>query len=127
MSFSYSVEENPRGLADAFIFGKDFIGKNRVALVLGDNIFYGQSFTAALEKAAGREFGRHDIRVHGERSHRLWGGGIRFQREGTLHRRKARKAQVELRGPGLYFYDNDVVDIAKSVVPSARARSRLRA
>ncbi len=120
MSFSYAVQEQPRGLADAFIIGADFIGDDNVALVLGDNIFYGQSFskvlkTAALRKKGATIFGYY---VKDPREY----GVVEFDENGKALsiEEKPEHPKSNYAVPGLYFYDNDVVDIAKNVKPSAR-------
>lgn len=123
MRFEYAVQEEPRGLADAFIVGADFIGKDAAALVLGDNIFYGQSFSGVLKKVAKR--------VETERGATIFGYYVRDPREyGVVEFDENGKAlSIEEKPecpksnyavPGLYFYDNDVVEIAKNVKPSAR-------
>ena len=76
MQFSYAVQETPRGLADAFIIGADFIGKDSVALVLGDNIFYGQSFSRMLHKAVHSAQGSHDLWLLCKGSQGIWRGRI---------------------------------------------------
>ena len=105
MKFEYAVQEVPRGLADAFIIGADFIGDDSVALVLGDNIFYGQSFSKLLREVASRE-----------------SGVVEFDETGKALsiEEKPEHPKSNYAVPGLYFYDNDVVDIAKNVKPSAR-------
>ncbi len=120
MSFRYAVQEQPRGLADAFIIGADFIGDDNVALVLGDNIFYGQSFskvlkTAALRKKGATIFGYY---VKDPREY----GVVEFDENGKALsiEEKPEHPKSNYAVPGLYFYDNDVVDIAKNVKPSAR-------
>lgn len=123
MHFEYAVQDSPRGLADAFIIGKDFIGKDDVALVLGDNIFYGQSFTATLQKA--RKI------VEEEKRSVIFGyfvkdptayGVVEFNKEGRVLGIEEKPAQPKSNYavPGLYFYTNSVVDIAANVKPSAR-------
>ncbi len=123
MRFEYAVQEEPRGLADAFIVGADFIEKDAAALVLGDNIFYGQSFSGVLKKVAKR--------VETERGATIFGYYVRDPREyGVVEFDENGKAlSIEEKPecpksnyavPGLYFYDNDVVEIAKNVKPSAR-------
>ncbi len=123
MKFSYAVQEQPRGLADAFIIGADFIGKDSVALVLGDNIFYGQSFSKVLRQT--RE------RIEKEGGSTIFGYYVRDPREyGVVEFDESGKAlSIEEKPenpksnyavPGLYFYDNDVVEIAANVKPSAR-------
>ena len=123
MSFSYAIQEEPRGLADAFIVGEKFIGKDAVALVLGDNIFYGQSFSKVLRSAAERTQSQPGATIFGYyvRDPREY-GVVEFDENGkalSIEEKPARpKSNYAV--PGLYFYDNDVVDIAKNVKPSAR-------
>ncbi len=123
MRFEYAVQEEPRGLADAFIVGADFIEKDAAALVLGDNIFYGQSFSGVLKKVAKR--------VETERGATIFGYYVRDPREyGVVEfdengkalsiEEKPKEPKSNYAVPGLYFYDNDVVEIAKNVKPSAR-------
>lgn len=120
MSFSYAVQDKPRGLADAFILGEDFIGRDRVALVLGDNVFYGQGFSDALERAASRDIGAtvFGYYVKDPTSY----GVIAFDASGRALsiEEKPKEPKSNYAVPGLYFYDNDVVAIAKGVKPSAR-------
>lgn len=120
MRFEYRVQEKPRGLADAFIVGEKFIGADRVALVLGDNIFYGQSFGATLAKAAARESGAtvFGYWVKDPTSY----GVVDFDSSGRALsiEEKPAKPKSHYAVPGLYFYDNEVVRIAKDVKPSAR-------
>lgn len=123
MRFDYAVQDQPRGLADAFIVGKSFIGNDSVALVLGDNIFYGQSFTATLKAAA--------CKIQQNRGAVIFGyyvkdptayGVVEFDKEGKVLGIEEKPAQPKSNYavPGLYFYDNSVVDIAANVKPSAR-------
>ncbi|MBR1772256.1 MAG: glucose-1-phosphate thymidylyltransferase RfbA [Lachnospiraceae bacterium] len=120
MELSYAVQETPRGLADAFIIGADFIGSDRVALVLGDNIFYGQSFTKVLRRVAARESGA-TIFGYYVRDPREY-GVVEFDADGKAISIEEKPAQPKSNYavPGLYFYDNDVVEIAANVKPSAR-------
>ncbi len=120
MSFSYAVQDHPRGLADAFIIGADFIGKDHVALVLGDNIFYGQSFSRILRAVALREKGA-TIFGYYVRDPREY-GVVEFDEKGKAIsiEEKPEKPKSNYAVPGLYFYDNDVVEIAANVKPSAR-------
>ncbi len=120
MKFSYAVQETPRGLADAFIIGADFIGKDSVALVLGDNIFYGQSFSRVLREVAGRKSGA-TIFGYYVRDPREY-GVVEFDETGKALsiEEKPQNPKSNYAVPGLYFYDNDVVEIARNVKPSAR-------
>ncbi len=120
MEFTYAVQEQPRGLADAFIIGADFIGRDHVALVLGDNIFYGQSFSRVLREAALREKGA-TIFGYYVRDPKDY-GVVEFDRTGKALsiEEKPENPKSNYAVPGLYFYDNDVVEIAANVKPSAR-------
>ncbi|MBE5829962.1 MAG: glucose-1-phosphate thymidylyltransferase RfbA [Butyrivibrio sp.] len=120
MSFSYAIQEQPRGLADAFIIGDKFIGSDSVALVLGDNIFYGQSFSKLLRTVAARESGA-TIFGYYVRDPRAY-GVVEFDENGKAIsiEEKPENPKSNYAVPGLYFYDNKVVDIAKNVKPSAR-------
>lgn len=120
MEFSYAIQDKPRGLADAFIIGADFIGKDHVALVLGDNIFYGQSFSRVLREAASREKGA-TIFGYYVRDPKEY-GVVEFDETGKALsiEEKPENPKSNYAVPGLYFYDNDVVDIAANVKPSAR-------
>ncbi len=120
MNFSYAVQEYPRGLADAFIIGEEFIGNDNVALILGDNIFYGRSFTQVLEKAVERKKGA-TIFGYYVRDPREY-GVVEFDEEGRAVsiEEKPENPKSNYAVPGLYFYDNRVIDIAKNVKPSAR-------
>ncbi len=123
MSFSYAVQEAPRGLADAFIIGADFIGGDSVALVLGDNIFYGQSFSQVLRRTAERIETEKGATIFGYyvRDPREY-GVVEFDEEGRALsiEEKPENPKSNYAVPGLYFYDNDVVEIAANVKPSAR-------
>ena len=123
MKFDYAVQDSPRGLADAFIVGKNFIGSDSVALVLGDNIFYGQSFTSILKKA--------ERKVSTDGGAAIFGyyvkepsayGVVEFGKDGKVLgiEEKPRTPKSNYAVTGLYFYDNRVVDIAAEVKPSAR-------
>lgn len=120
LEMSYAVQEYPRGLADAFIIGEGFIGDDNVALVLGDNIFYGQSFSKVLLTTAAREKGA-TIFGYYVRDPREY-GVVEFDKDGNALsiEEKPEHPKSNYAVPGLYFYDNDVVEIAKNVKPSAR-------
>ncbi len=123
MRFAYKVQEEPRGLADAFIIGEEFIGSDAVALVLGDNIFYGQSFSRVLRAVAERTDSQPGATIFGYyvRDPREY-GVVEFDGQGTAIsiEEKPQQPKSNYAVPGLYFYDNDVVEIAKNVKPSAR-------
>lgn len=127
LSLSYCVQETPRGLADAFLLGADFIGKDNVALVLGDNIFYGQSFSRVLRSVAARERGA-TIFGYYVRDPREY-GVVEFDENGKALsiEEKPEKPKSNYAVPGLYFYDNDVVEIARGVKPSARGEIEITA
>ena len=120
MKFSYKVQEEPRGLADAFIIGEEFIGSDSVALVLGDNIFYGQSFSKVLKNAATREKGATIFGYYVKDPREY--GVVEFDENGKALsiEEKPEHPKSNYAVPGLSFYDNDVVEIAKNVKPSAR-------
>ena len=120
LKMSYAIQEYPRGLADAFIIGEKFIGDDSVALILGDNIFYGQSFSKVLKEVASRDKGA-TIFGYYVRDPREY-GVVEFDENGMAIsiEEKPEKPKSNYAVPGLYFYDNDVVEIAKNVKPSAR-------
>ena len=120
LRMEYAVQEYPRGLADAFIIGADFIGTDSAALVLGDNIFYGQSFSRVRKTTAQREKGA-TIFGYYVRDPREY-GVVEFDENGKALsiEEKPEHPKSNYAVPGLYFYDNDVVEIARNVKPSAR-------
>ena len=131
MRFEYAVQEKPRGLADAFIVGRNFIGSDDVALVLGDNIFYGQSFTNVLKSASDKIASKSSGAV-------IFGyfvkdptayGVVEFNADGKVlgieEKPSAPKSNYAV--PGLYFYNNDVVKIAQDIKPSARGEIEITA
>ena len=120
MRLEYAVQDQPRGLADAFIIGADFIGNDRVALVLGDNIFYGQSFSAVLRRVAAREKGA-TIFGYYVRDPREY-GVVEFDENGKALsiEEKPEHPKSNYAVPGLYFYDSTVTEKAAALKPSAR-------
>ncbi len=117
---SYKVQESPRGLADAFIVGEEFIGRDRVCLVLGDNIFYGHGLTEMLIDAAASESGATVFGYYVNDPERY--GVVEFddKRNVLSIEEKPKQPKSNYAVVGLYFYDNEVVSIAKSIKPSAR-------
>ena len=130
MDIQYAVQEAPNGLAEAFIIGEEFIGDDAVALVLGDNIFYGQSFSKVLRQTAERTENNDGATIFGYyvRDPREY-GVVEFDEDGTAIsiEEKPEKPKSNYAVPGLYFYDNDVVRIAKSIKPSARGELEITA
>lgn len=120
IALSYAIQPSPDGLAQAFIIGADFIGNDRVCLVLGDNIFYGQSFGTQLKAAAERETGATVFGYHVSDPERF--GVVEFDSTGRAIsiEEKPTKPKSNYAVTGLYFYDRDIVDIARAVKPSAR-------
>ena len=120
MKFEYKIQEKPNGLAEAFIIGADFIGQDNVAMILGDNMFYGEHFAEKLKAATEREneatiFGYYvkDPRAYGVVEINKSGNAVSIE-----EKRLEPKSNYAV--PGLYFYTNDVIEIAKSIKPSAR-------
>ena len=130
MNIEYAVQEAPNGLAEAFIIGADFIGQDAVALVLGDNIFYGQSFSKVLRQAYERQENEPGATIFGYyvKDPREY-GVVEFDENGIAISIEEKPAQPKSNYavPGLYFYDNDVVNIAKSIKPSARGELEITA
>ncbi len=120
LHLEYAVQEHPNGLAEAFIIGADFIGDDHVALVLGDNVFYGAGFVSTLQKASGITEGAV-IFGYPVRNPREF-GVVEIDAEGNALslEEKPRKPKSNMAVPGLYFYDNSVVEIAKTLKPSPR-------
>ena len=120
LRMEYAEQPVPRGLADAFLIGEDFIGDDRVALILGDNIFYGQSFSRVLRQVTEREKGA-TIFGYYVRDPREY-GVVEFDenKKAISIEEKPENPRSNYAVPGLYFYDNDVVSIAKNIKPSAR-------
>jgi glucose-1-phosphate thymidylyltransferase len=123
MRFEYKIQESPRGLADAFILGEEFIGKDPVALVLGDNVFYGNRFGETLRRAAARilEDGGGVVFGYPVKDPSAY-GVVEFDRDGRAVSIEEKPAvpKSHYAVPGLYFYDNSVITIAKNVKPSGR-------
>jgi glucose-1-phosphate thymidylyltransferase len=120
LNFSYAAQDQPRGLADAFIVGREFIGKDRVALILGDNIFYGHGLPDLLSKATSRTYGATIFGYVVNVPHQY--GVVELDKQGRARsiEEKPRHPKSSIAVTGLYFYDNDIVDIAASIKPSAR-------
>ena len=127
MKFSYKVQETPRGLADAFILGEEFIGDDSVCLILGDNVFFGQDMTKTLQKAMENKVGAtiFGYPVKDARSF----GVVEFDKNYKVVsiEEKPEHPKSNYAVPGLYFYDNRVVEIAKNVKPSARGEIEITA
>ena len=120
VEIDYAIQPSPDGLAQAFLIGEDFIGNSNVALVLGDNIFYGQNFTENLKAATSKENGATIFGYHVKDPERF--GVVDFDADGkvTSIEEKPENPKSNYAVTGLYFYDNDVINIAKSIKPSAR-------
>ena len=129
VSISYKIQETPRGLADAFILGEEFIGSDSVCLVLGDNVFYGKDFTAILRKS---------IKLAEDNGAVIFGFPVKDPREfGVVEfdenynavsiEEKPKNPKSNYAVPGLYFYDNSVVEVAKNIKPSARGELEITA
>lgn len=120
LHIEYAIQENPNGLAEAFIIGEEFIGDDNVAMVLGDNIFYGQSFTEHLRKAASLENGAYVFGYYVQNPKAF--GVVEFDDNGKVIslEEKPEKPKSKYAVPGLYFYDNSVVKKAKELKPSPR-------
>ena len=128
MSISYKVQPEPKGIAQALIIGEDFIGNDSVCLILGDNIFYGQAFSAILKKAIEASKSGAAIFGYPVKDPRAF-GVVEFDEN---HRavsieEKPKTPKSNFVVPGLYFYDNNVIDIAKTITPSARGELEITA
>ena len=120
MHIEYAVQDKPRGLADAFIIGEKFIGDDSVCLVLGDNIFYGYGFSERLARASARKSGATIFGYHVSNPTAF--GVVEYDKDWNVLsiEEKPEHPKSNYAVPGLYFYDNDVIEIAKNVKPSAR-------
>ncbi len=127
LKISYAVQKEPNGLAEAFIIGEDFIGNDNVALILGDNIFYGRYFSELLQKAAELNSGALIFGYYVMNPTSF--GVVEFDDNGNVVsvEEKPQKPKSNYAIPGLYFYDNDVVKIAKSIKPSERGELEITA
>ena len=127
VKFTYKVQEAPRGLADAFILGEEFIGDDNVCLILGDNVFYGQDMTRVLNRAKERTVGA-TIFGYPVKDARAF-GVVEFDKDRKVIgiEEKPEHPKSNYAVPGLYFYDNRVIEIAKNVTPSARGEIEITA
>lgn len=127
MSFSYKIQEQPNGLAEAFLIGKEFIGGDKVALVLGDNLFYGSAFSHILMEAANLQSGAM-IFGYPVRDPQNF-GVVEFNEMGQVLSIEEKPVipKSNYAVPGLYFYDNSVVEIAKNIKPSTRGELEITA
>ena len=120
LSISYEVQESPKGLAEAFIIGEEFIGDDSVALILGDNLFYDHGFTGMLEKAVNNKLGATIFGYYVKNPKDF--GVVEFDNNGKVVslEEKPKNPKSNYAIPGIYFYDNSVIEKAKAVLPSER-------
>jgi glucose-1-phosphate thymidylyltransferase len=120
ISLQYAVQPKPEGLAQAFVIGRDFVGTSPVALILGDNVFYGHGFGSTLREAASREEGATVFGYYVRDPERY--GVVEFEGDGQVvgFEEKPERPRSHYAVTGLYFYDNQVLDIAANLAPSAR-------
>ena len=120
VEIEYAIQPSPDGLAQSFLIGEDFIGESNVALILGDNIFYGQNFTEKLKAAASKKNGATIFGYHVKDPRHF--GVVSFDTDGKVTSiiEKPESPKSNFAVTGLYFYDNDVIDFAKSIKPSLR-------
>lgn len=125
LNIEYKVQKEPKGLAEAFIIGEDFIGNDSVALVLGDNIFYGQGLTEIVKRAKDRKEGATIFGYYVDNPNEF--GVVEFDKDGNVISIEEKPSQPKSNYavPGLYFYDNNVVEIAKNIKPSARGEKEI--
>jgi glucose-1-phosphate thymidylyltransferase len=127
LTLSYAVQDQPNGIAEAFLIGEDFIGKDPVALILGDNIFYARGFTDILRRAMARQEGATIFGYQVNNPSEF--GIVEFDKDWRVLsiEEKPEQPKSNYAVPGLYFYDNQVVDIAKTIQPSARGEKEITA
>lgn len=127
IQLTYAVQDAPNGLAEAFIIGERFVGKDNVALILGDNIFYARNFSSVLKEAASLESGAVVFGYPVKNPKQF--GIVEFDKDGNVLsiEEKPEKPKSNFAVPGLYFYDNKVIEIAKNVEPSARGELEITA
>ena len=127
LTLTYAAQEHPNGLAEAFLIGESFLDGDSVCLILGDNIFYGRHFSGVLQKAAGLNHGAVIFGYYVNNPEAF--GVVEFDKEWNVLslEEKPEHPKSNYAVPGLYFYDNDVVSIAKSIQPSARGELEITA
>lgn len=127
IQLTYAIQDAPNGLAEAFIIGERFVGKDNVALILGDNIFHARNFSSVLKEAASLESGAVVFGYPVKNPKQF--GIVEFDKDGNVLsiEEKPEKPKSNFAVPGLYFYDNKVIEIAKNVEPSARGELEITA